>query len=109
MIFGDNMRKTAPTDNEIALFPPNLTGFASAAAAALAPSPNRVPVYARSLRQRMKSAFPKKRIVCTVQQTFSHTAVKTPSRNNAFRHCLLRQGCCSAPEAGPAFGGTGMI
>lgn len=109
MIFEDDMRKTACPDNEIALFFPKLTGSAKAAVAALAPSQDRVSVYARILRFCMTCAFPKKRIACPVQQTISHTLANIPSPNKAFRHCLLRQGCCSVPKASPAFDGTGMI
>ena len=102
------MRKTARTDNEITLFSPKLTG-SSKATIAFVPSQKRVPVYARFLRARMANAFPKKRFVCTVQQTISHADKNIPSQNKAFRHCLLRQGCCSALKACPTLSGTGKI
>lgn len=102
------MRKTAHTDNEIALFPPNLTGCIKETATFIL-TQSRVPVYARSLHLSMHHAIPKKRDVCPVQQTVSHTAGNTPSRNKAFRRCLLRRGCCSASKASPAFCGTGKI
>ena len=73
------MRKTACTDNEIVLFTPKLTCFAKTAVAFLATAQSRVPVYARSLRHGMFRAFPKRRPVCSVHQTFSHTAVKNLS------------------------------
>jgi len=106
MIFGDNMRKTAHTDNEIALFPPKLTGFIKETATFILLA-DRVPVYARSLSQSMFRAIPKKRGVCPVQQTFSHTSDNIPSQNKAFRRSLLRRGCCSVSKASPAFCGTG--
>lgn len=102
------MRKTACTDNEITLLYPKLTGFAKAAAA-FAPFADRVSVYVRSAVKNRNRAFPKKRDVCSVHQASSHIAVKTPSQSKAFRHCLLRQGCCSVSKASPAFGGAGMI
>lgn len=108
MIFGDNMRKTAHTDNEIALFPPNLTGYIKETATFILLE-DRVPVYARSLLQSMYYAIPKMRIVCPVQQIFSHTESNTPSPNKAFRRCLLRRGCCSVSKASPAFCGTGRF
>lgn len=101
------MRKTARTDNEITLFFPKLTGATKAVASAFVLSQKRVPVYARFLRSRMANVFPKKRFVCTVQQTISHTEINIPSQNKAFRHCLLRQGCCSVFKACPALSGTG--
>lgn len=108
MIFGDDMRKTAHTDNEIALFPPNLTGNIKETATFILKK-SRVPVYARLLILSMNYAIPKKRVVCPVQQTVSHTSGNIPSRSKAFRRCLLRRGCCSVSKASPAFYGTGKI
>ena len=102
------MRKTACTDNEIASFYPKLTEF-TRAVAALVPSGARVSVYARSSWQNMYCAFPKKRKTCSVQQVLSHITVKIPSQIEAFRLCLLRQGCYPDQKASPAFFGIGMI
>lgn len=102
------MRKTACTDNEIALIYPKLTEF-TRAAAALVPSRDRVSVYARSSWPDMHCAFPKKRRSCSVQQVLSHIAVNIPSQLKAFRLRLLRRGCYPDQKASPAFFGIGMI
>lgn len=78
------MRKITCTDNEIVLFSPKLTCFAKRAVAFLATASRRVLVYARPLGFGMNCAFPKRRIVCPVQQTFSHTAVKNLSEIRPF-------------------------
>lgn len=78
------MRKTACTDKDIVLFSPKLTCFVKTAVAVLTATRKRVSVYARFLCFGMFRAFPKKRVVCSVQQTFSHTAVKNLSEIRPF-------------------------
>lgn len=78
------MRKTACTDNKIVLFSLNLTCFVRTVAAVLTATQKRVPVYARFLCFGMLRAFPKRRVVCPVQQTFSRTKVKNLSKIRRF-------------------------
>lgn len=78
------MEKTACTDKESILFFNKKASLAKAAVAAFARTEKGVTVYAPLSRFGIIVAFPKKRQVCTVIQTFPHTAKKNRSKNERF-------------------------